>query len=92
VCLLSTSSLIGEGFDLPELDTLVITMPLSFKGRLVQYAGRLHRVSDGKKDVLIHDYVDSSCAMTLNMYHNRLRVYANMGYKVEAPTGLFGLV
>lgn len=92
VCLLSTSSLIGEGFDLPELDTLVITMPLSFKGRLVQYAGRLHRVSDGKKDVLIHDYVDSSCAMTLNMYHNRLRAYANMGYKVEAPTGLFGII
>lgn len=92
VCLLSTASLIGEGFDLPELDTLVITMPLSFKGRLVQYAGRLHRVVDGKKDVLIHDYVDSSCAVTLKMYHKRLKAYAGMGYKVETLTTLFGMV
>ncbi len=56
--LLSTGSLIGEGFDLPELCTLVLAMPLSFKGRLVQYAGRLHRESEGKQDVRIYDYVD----------------------------------
>lgn len=90
--MLSTSSLIGEGFDLPELDTLVIAMPISFKGRLVQYAGRIHRIADGKKDVLIHDYLDSSCAMMLKMYHNRLNVYADMAYVIEAPTALFGMV
>jgi superfamily II DNA or RNA helicase len=56
--LLSTGSLIGEGFDLPELCTLVLAMPLSFRGRLVQYAGRLHRQSTGKDDVRIYDYVD----------------------------------
>lgn len=92
VCLLSTASLVGEGFDLPELDTLVIAMPISFKGRLVQYAGRIHRAVEGKKDVLIHDYVDSGCAMTLKMYYKRLKAYSDMGYKVEAPTALFGMV
>jgi len=49
--LFSTASLIGEGVDLPELDTLVLASPLSFEGRLVQYAGRLHRVVEGKSDV-----------------------------------------
>jgi superfamily II DNA or RNA helicase len=89
-CLISTASLIGEGFDLPALDTLFMAMPISFKGRVVQYVGRLHRRSEGKKSVLVYDYVDSHCAMTLKMYRNRLRAYRYMGYTVEEPTGMVG--
>jgi superfamily II DNA or RNA helicase len=90
ICLLSTASFIGEGFDLPPLDTLFLAMPISFKGRMVQYAGRLHRAHEGKKDVAIYDYVDSSCAMTLKMYRKRLIAYRNMGYSVEEPVGMIG--
>ena len=83
ICLLATASLIGEGFDLPELDTLIIASPLSFKGRLVQYAGRLHRLIEGKQSVLIHDYLDSYSAVMVKMYKNRLKAYKDMGYAVE---------
>lgn len=83
ICILATASLIGEGFDLPELDTLIIASPLSFKGRLVQYAGRLHRLIEGKQSVLIHDYLDSFSPMMLKMYKNRLKAYKDMGYEVE---------
>ncbi|MDY7029683.1 MAG: helicase-related protein, partial [Spirochaetota bacterium] len=55
-CLFSTGSLIDEGFDLPKLDTMVITMPISFKGRLTQYVGRLHRQnSPDKKEIVVYD-------------------------------------
>ncbi|OFZ36360.1 MAG: hypothetical protein A2504_10225 [Bdellovibrionales bacterium RIFOXYD12_FULL_39_22] len=80
ICLFATSALIGEGFDLPRLDTLFLPMPLSFKGRMVQYAGRLHRKSEEKKDVLIHDYLDINLPLTLKMYRNRQKTYKNMGY------------
>lgn len=83
ICILATASLIGEGFDLPELDTMIIASPLSFKGRLVQYAGRLHRLIEGKQSVLIHDYLDSFSPMMLKMYKNRLKAYKDMGYEVE---------
>jgi len=89
-CLLSTASLIGEGFDLPALDTLFLAMPISFKGRIVQYVGRLHRLHEGKRDVEVHDYVDSHCAMALKMYRNRLRAYRDMGYAVEEPAEMVG--
>jgi superfamily II DNA or RNA helicase len=90
VCLLSTASLIGEGFDLPPLDTLFLAMPISFKGRVVQYAGRLHRSSEGKTSALIYDYVDTSCALTLKMYHRRLPAYRNMAYAVDEPPTMIG--
>jgi superfamily II DNA or RNA helicase len=90
VCLLSTASLIGEGFDLPPLDTLFLAMPISFKGRVVQYAGRLHRSSEGKTSVLIYDYVDTSCALALKMYHRRLPAYRNMEYSVDEPPTMIG--
>jgi len=80
ICLFATSSLIGEGFDLPRLDTLFLPMPLSFKGRMIQYAGRLHRKSEEKKDVLIHDYLDINLPLTLKMYRNRQKTYKSMGY------------
>jgi len=59
----ATASLIGEGFDMPELDALILATPLSFEGRMVQYAGRLHRLAEGKEDVVIYDYLDSYCAV-----------------------------
>lgn len=83
--LLSTGSLIGEGFDLPELCTLVLAMPLSFKGRLVQYAGRLHRESVGKNNVRIYDYVDVNLGLGITMFRKRMAAYKKMGYSVEVP-------
>jgi len=83
--LLSTGSLIGEGFDLPELCTLVLAMPLSFKGRLVQYAGRLHRESPGKKDIRIYDYVDVNLGLGITMFRKRLTTYRKMGYTITMP-------
>ena len=83
--LLSTGSLIGEGFDLPELCTLILAMPLSFKGRLVQYAGRLHRESEGKKDVRIYDYVDVNLGLGITMFRKRLTTYRKMGYTIHMP-------
>lgn len=88
--LMATGSLIGEGFDLPELDTLIISTPLSFEGRMVQYAGRIHRLADGKTKVQIIDFVDSYSAMILKMYRNRVAAYRKMGYKIHEPSGLFG--
>jgi superfamily II DNA or RNA helicase len=84
--LLSTGSLIGEGFDLPELCTLVLAMPLSFKGRLVQYAGRLHRESAGKNDVRIYDYVDANLGLCITMFRKRMTTYRKMGYSIEIPS------
>jgi superfamily II DNA or RNA helicase len=88
--LMSTGSLIGEGFDLPELDTLIIATPLSFEGRMVQYAGRIHRLAEGKSKVQIIDFVDSYSAMLLKLYRNRVGAYQKMGYKIHEPLGLFG--
>ena len=81
--LLATASLLGEGFDMPELDSLFLAMPISFKGRLIQYAGRLHRVSEDKKSVLIHDYVESDHPLTMHMHRKRLAAFREMGYSVQ---------
>ena len=87
--LMATGSLVGEGFDLPGLDTLILATPLSFEGRMVQYAGRLHRFVEGKTKVQIIDFVDSYNAMLLKMYRNRLNAYRKMEYIVQEPQGLF---
>lgn len=79
-CLFTTGSLIGEGFDLPRLDTLFLAMPVSFKGKVVQYAGRLHRSHDDKGDVRIYDYLDSSSALAKSMFRKRMIAYRSMGY------------
>jgi superfamily II DNA or RNA helicase len=81
--LLATASLLGEGFDLPILDTLFLTMPISFKGRLVQYAGRLHRTSPGKTSVEVFDYLDERLLVTASMYRKRLPGYREMGYRIR---------
>jgi len=83
--LFATASLIGEGFDLPRLDTLVLAMPLSFKGRLVQYAGRLHRRHEAKGAAMIFDYLDHNHAITSAMFRRRLAGYRDLGYAVELP-------
>ncbi len=83
--LFATASLIGEGFDLPRLDTLVLSMPLSFKGRLIQYAGRLHRQHEDKGDALIFDYLDENQAITNAMFRRRLAGYKELGYLIEMP-------
>ena len=85
--ILATGSLIGEGFDLPALDTLVITMPVAFKGKLIQYAGRIHREFEGKNDVRIYDYFDDSMGLTISMYKKRIKAYKKMGYIIETAAG-----
>ena len=80
--LLATASLIGEGFDLPRLDTLFLAMPLSFKGRLVQYAGRLHRSHADKREIRVYDYLDEGNPLTIAMFRRRSGAYRQMGYRV----------
>ena len=81
--LLATGKYIGEGFDEPRLDTLFLAMPISWKGTIQQYAGRLHRLFDSKENVQIYDYVDSQVRVFAKMYHKRLAGYASLGYKVK---------
>ena len=87
--LLSTGKLVGEGFDHPPLDTLVLAMPVSWRGTLQQYAGRLHREHASKTDVRIIDFVDTGHQALLRMWDKRQRGYRAMGYKVAAdhPVG-----
>ncbi|WP_428357186.1 DEAD/DEAH box helicase family protein [Methyloprofundus sp.] len=80
--IVATGKYIGEGFDLPRLDTLFLAMPISWKGTLVQYAGRIHRESEGKALVTIFDYVDSSLPMLQRMFQKREKGYKAMGYHV----------
>jgi len=80
--ILATGKLIGEGFDHPPLDTLVLTMPVSWKGTLQQYAGRLHRECAGKSNVRIFDFVDSGHPALLRMWEKRKRGYRSMGYQI----------
>lgn len=80
--LLSTGKLVGEGFDHPPLDTLVLAMPVSWKGTLQQYAGRLHREHVSKTDVRIIDFVDTGHPALLRMWDRRQRGYRAMGYRV----------
>lgn len=84
--LLATGKLVGEGFDHPALDTLVLAMPISWKGTLQQYAGRLHREHATKADVRIIDFVDTGHPVLLRMWDKRQRGYMAMGYRiVEHP-------
>ena len=80
--LLATGKLVGEGFDHPPLDTLVLAMPVSWKGTLRQYAGRLHREHASKTDVRIIDFVDTGHPALLRMWDKRQLGYRAMGYRV----------
>ena len=81
--LIATGRYIGEGFDDARLDTLFLTMPVSWRGTLAQYAGRLHRLHPDKKEVLIYDYVDDDVPTLARMSGKRISGYRNMGYNVE---------
>ncbi len=81
--LLATGKLVGEGFDHPPLDTLVLAMPISWKGTLQQYAGRLHREHATKTDVRILDFVDTGHPALLRMWDKRRRGYKAMGYRIS---------
>ena len=79
--LIATGSLVGEGFDFPRLDTLFMATPVSFRGVVEQYAGRLNRDYAGKENVIIYDYVDNHIPMFDNMYMKRLKAYKQIGYE-----------
>ena len=81
--ILATGSYIGEGFDDARLDTLFLTMPISWKGTLQQYVGRLHRLHDNKRVVRVYDYVDAEVPMLARMYERRLKGYSAIGYRVQ---------
>ena len=86
--LIATGSLVGEGFDFPRLDTLFMATPVSFRGVVEQYAGRLNRDYEGKESVIIYDYVDNHIPMFDNMYVKRLKAYKQIGYELagDLPT------
>jgi superfamily II DNA or RNA helicase len=82
--LVATGKYIGEGFDEAKLDTLFLAMPISWRGTLQQYAGRLHRLFENKSEVQIYDYADIHVRMLEKMYNKRLTGYASIGYKAKA--------
>jgi len=79
---LATGRYIGEGFDDPRLDTLILAMPVAWKGTVVQYAGRLHRAHPGKQEILIYDYVDAEVPVLRRMFAKRLRTYRSLEYEL----------
>lgn len=81
--IVATGKYIGEGFDLPRLDTLFITLPISWKGTLAQYAGRIHRSFEDKDEVRIFDYVEVNVPMLNRMYQKREKGYLALGYEVN---------
>lgn len=89
--IVATGKYVGEGFDYLRLDTLFLALPVSWKGIIVQYAGRLHREYPGKQEVRIYDYIDIRVPMCDVMYKRRLRGYASVGYQImsSAPMDLF---
>jgi len=86
--LLATGKLVGEGFDHPPLNTLVLAMPISWRGTLQQYAGRLHREHASKTDVRIIDFIDAGHPALLRMWEKRQRGYRAMGYRIGTQTCL----
>ncbi|MGH8236095.1 MAG: TOTE conflict system archaeo-eukaryotic primase domain-containing protein [Steroidobacteraceae bacterium] len=83
--LIATGKYVGEGFDDPRLDTLFLTLPVSWRGTIAQYAGRLHRLYDGKKEVQIYDYADLNVPMLARMFDRRCRGYEAIGYTILLP-------
>jgi len=82
--LLATGRFIGEGFDHPPLDTLMLAMPISWKGTLQQYAGRLHRHHADKQDVRVYDYVELDQPQLARMWDKRQKGYKAMGYAIRS--------
>jgi superfamily II DNA or RNA helicase/very-short-patch-repair endonuclease len=83
--ILATGRYVGEGFDDARLDTLFLTLPVSWHGTIAQYAGRLHRLYDGKREVRVYDYADLNVPMLARMFDRRCRGYEAIGYTIELP-------
>lgn len=83
VVLIAIGKYIGEGFNYPRLDTMMLAAPISWQGNVEQYAGRLHRDYEGKSEVIIYDYVDAHVKVLERMYHKRLRTYKKIGYELR---------
>lgn len=83
--ILATGKYVGEGFDDPRLDTLFLTLPISWRGTVAQYAGRLHRLYDGKREVRVYDYADLNVPMLARMFDRRCRGYEAVGYTILLP-------
>jgi superfamily II DNA or RNA helicase/very-short-patch-repair endonuclease len=83
--LIATGKFIGEGFDHPRLDTLFVTLPVSWRGTIAQYVGRLHRLHDGKREVRVYDYADLNVAMLSRMFDRRCEGYEAVGYVIQLP-------
>ncbi len=83
--ILATGKYLGEGFDDPRLDTLFLTLPVSWRGTIAQYVGRLHRLHDGKREVRVYDYADLNVPMLARMFDRRCRGYEAGGYTIVLP-------
>ena len=81
--IIATGKYVGEGFDYPRLDTLFLALPIAWKGKVAQYAGRLHRNYPDKSEVQIYDYVDVHIPVLERMYQKRLKGYSSIGYKIK---------
>lgn len=84
--IIATGKFVGEGFDEPRLDTLFLAMPVAWKGTVQQYAGRLHRLYNSKKEVLVYDYIDIHVGVLERMYQKRLKGYASIGYSIKTDS------
>lgn len=82
----ATGRYVGEGFDYPRLDTLFLALPIAWKGKVAQYAGRLHRNYHGKTEVQIYDYIDIHVPVLERMYQKRVNSYSSIGYKTKIST------
>ncbi|MCL4465483.1 MAG: DEAD/DEAH box helicase [Chloroflexi bacterium] len=83
--IVATGRYLGEGFDDSRLDTLFLALPISWRGTLTQYAGRLHRLHADKQDVIVFDYVDSEVRVLAGMYAKRRKGYKAIGYEIDLP-------
>ena len=83
--ILATGKYIGEGFDDPRLDTLFLALPISWRGTIAQYVGRLHRLHESKREVRVYDYADLNVSMLSRMFDKRCRGYEALGYTILLP-------
>jgi len=90
--IVATGKYIGEGFDLPKLDTLFLTMPIAWKGSLAQYAGRIQRQAQNKTEITIHDFIDCNIPMLDRMFKKRERSYTALGYSIEFSGTQSGII